>query len=87
MDPENTIQEVFESAERRKADYGVVPIENSTEGPVSQTLDMFVKSEVRICGEIFTEISHDLISSSGNPTEIRKIVFSILKPWANAGSG
>lgn len=73
MDPENTIQEVFESVERGKADYGVVPIENSTEGPVSQTLDMFVKSEVRICGEIFTKISHDLLSGSGNPDEIRKI--------------
>jgi len=65
--------EVFESVERGKADYGVVPIENSTEGPVSQTLDMFVKSEVRICGEIFTKISHDLLSGSGKADEIRKI--------------
>jgi chorismate mutase/prephenate dehydratase len=73
MDPENTIQEVFESVERGKAEYGVVPIENSTEGPVSQTLDMFVKSEVRICAEIFTKISHDLLSGSGKADEIRKV--------------
>jgi chorismate mutase/prephenate dehydratase len=71
--PENTIQDVFEAVEREKADYGVVPIENSTEGPVSQTLDMFIKSEVKICGEIMTRISHDLLSQSGNEGDIRKI--------------
>jgi len=73
MVPENTIQDVFEAVEREKADYGVVPIENSTEGPVSQTLDMFIKSEVKICGEIMTKISHDLLSQSGRPGDIQKI--------------
>jgi len=73
MASENTIQDVFEAVEREKADYGVVPIENSTEGPVSQTLDMFIKSEVKICGEIMTKISHDLLSQSGRPGDIQKI--------------
>ena len=73
MLPENTIQDVFEAVERKEADYGVVPIENSTEGPVSQTLDMFIKSEVKICGEILTRISHDLLSQSGRGEDIQKI--------------
>ena len=73
MVPENTIQETFEAVEREKADFSVVPIENSTEGPVNQTLDMFITSEVKICGEIMTKISHDLLSRSGSPGDIRKI--------------
>lgn len=73
MLPENAIQNVFEAVERGKADYGVVPIENSTEGPVSQTLDMFIKSEVKIRAEIMTKISHDLLSLSGSPRDIQKI--------------
>lgn len=73
MLPENTIQDVFEAVEREKAVYGVVPIENSTEGPVSQTLDMFIKSGVKICGEILSRISHDLLSQSGRPEDIQKI--------------
>jgi len=71
--PENTVQDVFEDVERGQADFAVVPIENSTEGPVSQTLDMFVKSEVKICGEILTKISHDLFSQSGRPEDVQKI--------------
>jgi len=71
--PEESIQEVFEAVERGKADYGVVPIENSTEGVVNRTLDMFIESEVRICGEILMRISHDLLSANGNPGAIEKI--------------
>jgi chorismate mutase/prephenate dehydratase len=71
--PENTIQDVFEAVEREKTDYGVVPVENSTEGPVSLTLDRFIQSEAKICAEIMTKISHDLISLSGDAGEVRKI--------------
>ncbi|OGP68068.1 MAG: prephenate dehydratase [Deltaproteobacteria bacterium RBG_13_53_10] len=73
MLPENTIGDVFEAVEREKADYGVVPVENSTEGPVSQTLDMLIKTEVKICAEIMTKVSHDLLSLSGDAGDIRKI--------------
>ena len=73
MLPENTIQNVFEAVESEKADYGVVPVENSTEGPVSLTLDSFIQSEARICAEIMTRISHDLISLSGKAGEVQKI--------------
>jgi chorismate mutase/prephenate dehydratase len=73
MVPENTIQDVFEAVEREKADYGVVPIENSTEGPVSLTSDMFIQSEAKICAEIMIRVSHDLLSRSGNAGEVQKI--------------
>jgi len=71
--PRESIQEVFETVEREKANFGVVPIENSTEGVVNRTLDMFIDSEVKICGEVLTRISHDLLSQSGKPEDIEKI--------------
>ncbi|EDM25839.1 chorismate mutase/prephenate dehydratase [Lentisphaera araneosa HTCC2155] len=48
----NSIADVFEAVDRAKVDYGVVPIENSTEGAVTYTLDMFNQAEVSICAEI-----------------------------------
>jgi chorismate mutase/prephenate dehydratase len=71
--PEEGIQEVFEAVERERANYGVVPVENSTEGVVNRTLDMFIDSEVKICGEISVRISHDLLSQSGEAKEVEKI--------------
>ena len=71
--PENTIQDVFEAVEREKTDYGVVPVENSTEGPVSLTLDRLIPSEAKICAEIMTKISHDLLSLRGSAGEVQRI--------------
>ena len=71
--PKESIQEVFEAVEKRKASYGVVPIENSTEGSVNQTLDRLVESEVMICGEVMIQVSHHLLSRSGRSEDIRKI--------------
>ncbi|MDI6761954.1 MAG: prephenate dehydratase [Thermodesulfobacteriota bacterium] len=68
------IWDIFESVEKEKVDFGIVPIENSTEGVVNQTLDMFIGSEVKIWGEIMVQISHDLLSKSGRCQDIRKIV-------------
>jgi chorismate mutase/prephenate dehydratase len=73
--PKESIQDVFEAVERKKASFGVVPVENSTEGVVNRTLDMFIDSEVKICGEILIRISHDLLSQKGKPEEI-EIVYS-----------
>lgn len=67
------IWDIFESVEKEKVKFGVVPIENSTEGVVNQTLDMFIGSEVKVWGEILTQISHDLLSKSGRRQDIRKI--------------
>ena len=49
--PFGAIDEVFQEVESNVADFGVVPIENSTEGTVNNTLDMFVTSPLKICGE------------------------------------
>ncbi|MFA4944995.1 MAG: prephenate dehydratase [Lentisphaeria bacterium] len=58
-----SIADVFEAVDRGQAEFGVVPVENSTEGAVSYTLDMFADSPARICAEIFLPIHHHLASS------------------------
>lgn len=60
--PVNSITEVFAEVEHDRADYGVVPIENSIEGAVNYTLDMFMESDLKICSEISLEISHNLLA-------------------------
>ncbi len=62
--PCDTISDVFDSVERGNADYGVLPIENSTEGAVRHTLDMFIDSDLKICSEIVIDIKHNLMSNS-----------------------
>jgi chorismate mutase/prephenate dehydratase len=59
-----SVAEIFDEVERGRADYGVVPIENSTEGVVNLTLDMFIESPLQICSEVLLEISHALLSRS-----------------------
>ena len=55
--------EVFDQVSRRRADYGVVPIENSTEGAVSHTLDLFVDSPLHICAQILLRIENGLMAA------------------------
>jgi chorismate mutase / prephenate dehydratase len=57
-----SISEVFLEVERGSADYGVVPIENSVEGAVSHTLDMFVDSDLKICAQVILDVSHNLLA-------------------------
>lgn len=59
----DTIQDVFEAVEGRAVDYGVVPIENSTEGAVTHTLDRFMNSSARIYAEIYLDISLNLLAN------------------------
>lgn len=59
--PVNTIAAVFEDVNRGHADFGVVPIENSTDGRIIDTLDMFTRLPLRICGEIQLSIHHHLL--------------------------
>lgn len=60
--PVKSISRVFTEVETGRANYGVVPIENSTEGIVTHTLDMFIESELKICSEVMLEVSHNLLS-------------------------
>lgn len=70
--PLKTIADVFEEVHRYRADYGVVPVENSTEGVVTSTLDMFVDSELKIVSQIVLPIRHCLIGL-GPRSGIRKL--------------
>lgn len=72
--PAGSIAEVFQDVGQGRADYGVVPIENSTEGVVAHTLDMLVEANGAICAEVFLEIHHNLLSRSGRPEQIQRIV-------------
>lgn len=69
----NSITDVFNEVERGRAHFGVVPIENSTEGVVNHTLDMFIDSNLLIYGEVLQEVSHHLLSQSGRIEDITKI--------------
>lgn len=71
--PVEGIGNIFEHVNTGKADFGVVPVENSNEGVVSYTLDMFVDYDLKVAGEIVLEISHSLMSLSGDKSKIRKI--------------
>jgi len=68
----DSISEVFLEVERGNADYGVVPIENSIEGAISYTLDMFIDSDLKICNQIILDISHNLLANCPR-NKIKKI--------------
>ncbi|MCP5160633.1 MAG: prephenate dehydratase [Hahellaceae bacterium] len=69
--PMATIDEVFREVEAGAAHYGVVPVENSTEGMINHTLDMFNVSPLKICGEVKLRIHQHLLTSA--ETDISKI--------------
>ncbi len=71
--PVHSIKDVFSEVERGRANFGVVPIENTTEGVVNHTLDMFIDSHLLIYGEILQEVSHHLLSKAGTMEEVKKI--------------
>lgn len=73
FEPVDTIPDVFNMVERKEANYGVIPVENSTEGIVSHTLDMFLLSDLRIIAEIFALISHNLLSTGTDITQIKRV--------------
>jgi len=68
-----SIPEVFAAVERGEADHGIVPVENTTEGVVTQTLDTLIESPLSICGERLLRISHQLMSRSGELDAVRKV--------------
>jgi chorismate mutase/prephenate dehydratase len=72
--PTASIPEVFQEVAQGRVAFGVVPIENSTEGVVAHTLDQLVDSDLQISGEIFLEIHHHLLSRSGKPEDVRRII-------------
>lgn len=61
--PQPSFADVFEKVERRQVDYGVVPIENSTEGAVTHTLDLFADSPLKIYGQVMMPIENNLMAN------------------------
>jgi chorismate mutase/prephenate dehydratase len=72
--PLPSIAEVFKQVEGGALDYGVVPVENSTEGAVNHTLDSLSRSTVRICGEVALRIHHHLLAGPNTPERVTRIV-------------
>ncbi len=71
--PLATIEEVFHEVEAGSADFGVVPIENSSEGTVNHTLDMFITSPLKICGEVELRIRQHLLGAMDGLDKIVRI--------------
>lgn len=83
--PCKSITDIFVEVERGTVDYGVVPIENSVEGAVSHTLDMFMDSDLKICSQITLGISHNLLAKCSKE-KIRRVysiaqVFGQCRIW------
>src|SRR5262245_5599205 len=72
--PVRTIVDVFEEVERGSAHYGVVPVENTTEGAVNVTLDRLAESSAMICGELALDIAQYLLSHAGELGEIKRVL-------------
>ena len=72
--PMKTIPDVFSAVESGDCQYGVVPIENSTEGAVFHSMDQLVESDLKICAQVYLPIEHCLIAQS--PLEVIKEVHS-----------
>jgi chorismate mutase/prephenate dehydratase len=71
--PLESIDAVFREVESGACQYGVVPVENSTEGVVTHTLDMFLRSRLAICGEVELRIHHHLMSSCGEFAAVARV--------------
>lgn len=71
--PMSSIPAVFHEVEAGQAHYGVVPVENSTEGVISHTLDMFINSPLRINGEVELRIHHNLMSRAEDLSAVKRV--------------
>lgn len=71
--PFTSIGDVFREVESGAVSYGVVPVENSTEGVINHTLDEFMNSSLNICGEVILRIHHNLLSNEDDLSKITKV--------------
>ncbi|HEV8695086.1 MAG TPA: prephenate dehydratase, partial [Lysobacter sp.] len=84
--PLSSIEEVFQEVEAGHADFGVVPVENSTQGTIQSTLDMFLTSQLKICGEVELRVHQHLLSRNGHIEDIERVYshpqsFAQCKAW------
>jgi chorismate mutase / prephenate dehydratase len=71
--PTGSVEDVFLEVERGEAHFGVIPIENSTEGVVTSSLDQFLHRDLQVCAEIYVPIQHNLLSNAGSIQELRRV--------------
>ncbi|MEO2083053.1 MAG: prephenate dehydratase [Desulfurobacteriaceae bacterium] len=71
--PMDSIEDVFDEVEKGRVDYGVVPIENSIEGIVNYTIDMFLDRDLKVTGEVFIPVNLHLMSKEDSLEKIRRI--------------
>jgi len=85
--PVSTIASVFEEVNRGHVEFGIVPIENSTDGRIVDTLDMFTRLPLKICGEVQISVHHNLLArcARGEITEIysKPQALSQCRNWLN----
>ena len=74
--PCKNLSDVFGSVKNEETLYGVVPIENSIEGSVNQTYDLFLEYDLKVCGEIVLKIAHCLIAHPGIQLNSIRTVYS-----------
>jgi len=85
-EPCDSIADVFGEVEHGRCDYGVVPVENSTEGAIYHTLDSFIETDLKICSEIILKIDLSLITKERSLSRVRKVysnpqVFGQCRQW------
>lgn len=73
LKPVDTIPDVFAEVERSNAHYGVVPVENSTEGVVPYTLDMFSQTKLKVCAEVFVPVVHNLATKAETLKDVKRL--------------
>lgn len=71
--PVATIHEIFQTVESSHCQFGVVPVENSTEGVIAHTLDRFINSPLQICGEVEIRVHHNLLGKMDSLAEITEV--------------
>ena len=76
LKPQASIDEVYRAVESNACDFGVIPVENSTEGAVGRSLDLMPQTPLKICGEVLVRIHHHLMASTPLPYDSVLKVFS-----------
>ncbi len=71
--PVDTISDVFKRVERNETDYGMVPMENSLAGAITETLDNFMRSNMRIVSEVFIPVVHNLVTRCVSLDQIKRV--------------
>jgi chorismate mutase / prephenate dehydratase len=84
--PCDSIPDVFLEVEHERCDYGVVPVENSTEGAIDHTLDSFIDSQLKVCSEIILKINLTLLSRENSLKKVKRVysnpqVFGQCRQW------